>query len=81
MQHIHLANYIGGVILGISDPEDLPAQATDESGRLIHRRELWDGDVGGLVNTLPVLDLNKEEPIQLAFVIHNEMNKQRCIGE
>lgn len=71
-QHIHLAGvqyYIRGVLLGISDPEDFPAQTTNEGGRLIHRRELWDGDVGGLVNTLPILDLIKEHLNQLASIV------------
>lgn len=71
-QHIHLATgqyCIRGVILGISDPEDFPAQTTDEGGRLVHRGELWDGDVGGLVNTLPVLDLIKDQSNQLASII------------
>lgn len=70
-----------GVILGISDPEDFSAQTTDEGGRLVHRLELWDGDVGRLVNTLPVLDLIKEEPNQSASIIHNEVNKQSYISE
>lgn len=73
--------YIRGVILGISDSEDFSAQTADEGGRLVHRLELWDGDVGRLVNTLPVLDLIKEEPNPLASLIHNEMNKQSCISE
>lgn len=48
---------IRGHILRISDSEDLSAETANEGGRLIHRGKLWDGDVGGLVHTLPVLDL------------------------
>lgn len=83
-QWIYLAAvqyYIGGDILGIRDPEDFPAQTADEGGRLVHRRELWDGDVGGLVHTLPVLDLIKDESNQLASITHSEMNEQRYAGE
>lgn len=46
-----------GNILGISDSEDLSAETTNEGGRLIHRGKLGDGDVIGLMHTLPVLDL------------------------
>ena len=46
-----------GDVLGISDSKDFSAETTDEGGRLIHRGKLGDGDVGGLVHTLPVLDL------------------------
>lgn len=45
-------------ILWICDSQDLSAQTADESGRFIHRGKLRNGDVGGLVHTLPVLDLN-----------------------
>lgn len=73
--------YIRGDILGISDPEDFPAQTADEGGRLVHRWELWDGDVGGLVHTLPVLDLIKDKPNQLVSITHNEMNEQSYVSE
>lgn len=76
MQLIYLANVlyqICGDTPGISDPEDFPAQTADEGGGLVHRRELWDGDVGGLVHTLPVLDLMNDEPNQLTSITHNEM--------
>lgn len=72
--------HIRGDILGISDPEDFPAQTADEGGRLVHRRELWDGNVCGLVHTLPVLDLIKDKPNQLDSINH-EMNEQIYVSE
>ena len=47
-------------LLGIGDSQYLSAKATDERGRLVHRGKLGDGDVGGLVHTLPVLDLSDD---------------------
>lgn len=57
--------YISGDILGISDSEDFSAETTNEGGRLIHWRKFWNGDVGGLMHALPVLDLieRKKKPM------------------
>lgn len=53
--------FISEVILGISNSKDLSAEAADKGGRFIHRGKLGDGDVGGLVHTLPILDLKQRK--------------------
>ena len=45
---------------GIRDPEDLLGQPSHEGYGTVHRREAWNGNGGGLVHGLPVMDLGPE---------------------
>lgn len=52
-------NHFCADLLWIRDPQDFPAQASNKRGGFINRRILRNGNVGGLVDALPVLDLKR----------------------
>lgn len=73
-----LSNRLDLSILGIGYPEDLPAEPSNEGGRLIHRWILGNWDVCWLVHTLPVLDLrewvtyeSQWQPVQHVYYNHS----------
>lgn len=53
---IHTQKYL----LWVCDPQDFSAESTNKRYRLIHRRELWNWNMSGLVHTLPVLNLENK---------------------
>ena len=57
-------------LLGVCDAEDLSTESPDEGGRLIDRGELGYGDMGRLVDTLPILDLrNTKRPTSAVSIV------------
>lgn len=48
-------------LLGVCDPQDFSAESTNERYGLVHRSKLWYWNMGGLVHTLPVLNLERTQ--------------------
>lgn len=53
-------NFFFWNLLRISDPQDLPAKTSNESGRLVHWLVFGNGNVCRLVDALPILDLKNK---------------------
>jgi hypothetical protein len=47
-------------LLWVCDPQDFSAESTNKCYGLIHRGKLWYRNMGGLVHTLPVLNLESK---------------------
>lgn len=54
-------------LLWVCDPQDFSAESTNKRYRLIHRCELRDWNMSGLVDTLPVLNLENKTKINVQF--------------
>lgn len=73
-------------LLWVCDPQDFSAESTNKCYGLVHGGKLGYGNVGGLVHTLPVLNLEEKNTFlvrlrqgNLVMFSHTVLQEQRCI--